>query len=350
MRPGGALPAREGLKGGTGGGTLNVRMAILAALLAPAIAVAGSPSPLELVTESQVRGRLVNYKGFFAEGATGLRIVSYELPGLPRATLGVSFRAGSTDDPQGKEGMAHLVEHLVFRARPGGGARIADRMESSGFVFNAETSHDQTLYHATGKLPQLKQVVAIEADRLADPLAGITEKDFLVERDVVISEFREARDHAPVTLQVQWLMEVRLAKDHPYRRPIGGTADDPDTRRAAFREARSVSLRFDGVGRSADALRTLVLEGRPDDYWEHYPARLASLDSARLQAAARSLALGREVVVVSGSAARLRPLLEKAGFKVEVSPEPPPEPPEVTKDAKPDADGGTIDTRDLTGM
>jgi hypothetical protein len=104
------------------------------------------------------------------------------------------------------------------------------------------------------------------------------------------------------------------------------TAADIDTRRASFREARSLSLRFDGVGRSARALRRLVLEGRPDDYWETYPARLTSLDSAKLQAAAGSLSIGREVVVVVGSAARLRPVLEGAGYKVEVSPEPPPEP------------------------
>ncbi len=199
------------------------RLVTVLALLLPAIASAGSPSPLELLKESQIRGRLVEYKGFFAEGATGLRIVAYELPGLPRATLGVSFRAGSTDDPPGKEGMAHLVEHLSFRARPGGGARIWDRLEGTGFVFDADTTHDQTVYFETGKLRQLKQTIAIEAGRLADPIAGISEKEFLVERDVVISEIREGRDHDPVALQVEWLLEVGLAKDHPYRRPVGGT-------------------------------------------------------------------------------------------------------------------------------
>lgn len=218
--------AREAERLRTGGSVSNSIRRLAAALLAallPASASAGSPSPLDLLKESQVRGRLVDYKGFFAEGATGLRIVSYELPGLPRATLGVSFRAGSTDDPPGKEGMAHLVEHLAFRARPGGGARIGDRLEGTGFVVNAETSHDQTVYFGTGKLSQLRQVVAIEAERLADPLAGISEKEFLVERDVVISEIRERRDHNPTVLQVGWLLEVGLAKDHPYRRPIGGT-------------------------------------------------------------------------------------------------------------------------------
>ena len=109
-----------------------------------------------------------------------------------------------------------------------------------------------------------------------------------------------------------------------------------------------MGLRFDGVGRSATALRRLALEGRPDDYWETYPQTLTSLDSAKLQAAARSLSIGREAVVVVGSAARLRPLLEGAAYKVAVSPEPPPEPVEETAKKKDETVGE--DPKPFTGL
>jgi zinc protease len=129
----------------------------------------------------------------------------------------------------------------------------------------------------------------------------------------------------------------------------GITVEDPDVRRASFREARKMGLAFDGVGRSADALQSLVLGGLPDDHWEGYASRLVSLDTSRLQAAARSLAIGREVIVGVGAAARVRPLLEAAGYVVEVVPEPPPEPADAGKDAKP-ADVAAVDVKNLTGM
>jgi zinc protease len=128
------------------------------------------------------------------------------------------------------------------------------------------------------------------------------------------------------------------------------TAEDVDARRASFKEARDLGLRFDGVGRSARAFRRLVLEGRPDDYWENYPERLRALDSPKLQAAARSLSIEREAVVVVGSAARLRPVLEGAGYKVGVSFEPPPEPIEEEKSANTKAVESNVEPPDLTKM
>ena len=192
----------------------RIRAAVAAALLL------GSASALAY--HSKVKGKPLPYQGFAAQGPTGLRLVAFEIPTSERATLGISHRAGSSDDPPGKEGMAHLVEHLAFRGRPGGALRVWDRLEAAGVEFNAFTTHDQTTFHASGRADQIQEMAAAEGARIADPLAGLTAEEFARERDVVLSELREQQDHSPTSVQVQWLLSLAVG-DHPYGRPVIGT-------------------------------------------------------------------------------------------------------------------------------
>lgn len=87
---------------------------------------------------------------------------------------------------------------------------------------------------------------------------------------------------------------------------------------AAWQVARRYGFRFDTVAGAADALEELALEGRPPDWFERLPGSIAGLDPERLQAAARSLALGREAVVAVGDRGLLEPQLRRAGYQVEV--------------------------------
>lgn len=171
---------------------------------------------------SKVKGKPVPYQGHALQGRTGLRIVAYEIPGSPRATVGVSYRAGSSDDPPGKEGMAHLAEHLAFRGRPGGGLRIWDRLEAAGVEFNAFTTHDHTTYYAAGRTDQLSDMAAADVARLRDPMAGVGREEFETEREVVLSELRQRHDHSSTTVQIEWLVALGMG-GHPYSRPIVGT-------------------------------------------------------------------------------------------------------------------------------
>ena len=175
-----------------------------------------------LAFNSKVKGKPVPYQGYSAQGPSGLRVVAYEIPVSPRATVGVSYRAGSSDDPPGKEGLAHLAEHLAFRGRPGGGLRIWDRLEAAGVEFNAFTTHDHTTYYAAGRTDQLSEMAAAEVARLRDPLAGIDEQEFLTEREVVLSEIRQRQDHSPDVVQLEWLAAMGM-EGHPYGRSIAGT-------------------------------------------------------------------------------------------------------------------------------
>jgi len=95
---------------------------------------------------------------------------------------------GSAADPEGREGGAHLVEHLWFRARPDGGAPVWDRLTRVGARFNAYTVPDVTTYQTVAPIGALNELLDLEAHRLADPLQGTTDADIAIERSIIEAE------------------------------------------------------------------------------------------------------------------------------------------------------------------
>jgi zinc protease len=170
--------------------------------------------------------RPLEYRGAFSTYASGLRVVVQEAPRATRVRLDVSYRVGATDEPQGKEGLAHLVEHLTFLARHGGpqAPQLASRLLALGADFNATTTHDDTVYWSTGPVEQLAQLVGLESQRLGAPLAHLTEADFLRERDVVVAELRQRQETSPEGARSAKLLATALP-GHPYGRSAGGTPE-----------------------------------------------------------------------------------------------------------------------------
>jgi zinc protease len=148
---------------------------------------------------------------------SGIRLVAYALPHRPDALVSASYRVGSAHDPPGKEGLAHLAEHLAFRGRPGGGATLWDRLEAAGVEFDGQTSADATDFHEVGDPEQLDALLAVEADRLRDPLAGVGEAELRREREVMVQELALRADPASAAAQVQWLT-ARALPGHAYGR------------------------------------------------------------------------------------------------------------------------------------
>src|SRR5689334_9897770 len=74
------------------------------------------------------KGEAASYEVRAPTLPSGLRLVDYAVPQVERFSVTVSYGVGSADDPPGKEGLAHLVEHLAYRAAPGGGAPLFDRL------------------------------------------------------------------------------------------------------------------------------------------------------------------------------------------------------------------------------
>ncbi|WP_041453265.1 M16 family metallopeptidase [Anaeromyxobacter dehalogenans] len=148
---------------------------------------------------------------------SGIQLVAYALPHRPDTLVAASYRVGSARDPAGKEGLAHLVEHLSFRARHGGGRALSARLEAEGVEFDGRTSADATDFHAVGDPDQLDALLRIEADRLRDPLAGVDEAELRREREVVLQELALRGDPDALGSQVDWLTARALA-GHPYGR------------------------------------------------------------------------------------------------------------------------------------
>lgn len=178
------------------------------------------------VSRYKVKGRPVEYEGFYAIYRSGMRAVIYQMPHVDRFTVAVSYRAGSVDDPPGKEGLAHLAEHLAFRARPGGAAapRIWDRLVGSGWMWNAETTHDDTVYWEVGRGEGLGQALQLEASRMRDALASVSAEEFSQEREVVVAEYQQRFDTQASTAEFDWVCQAAFP-GHPYGRLVSGTPE-----------------------------------------------------------------------------------------------------------------------------
>lgn len=104
---------------------------------------------------------------------SGLRVIVEEDHTDPVVVVAAVFGVGGTSDPKGSEGLAHFVEHLVFRARPDGGDQVWDRLKRMGASFNASTAADETNYYVIAHKDELERMMQIQALRLLDPLGGV---------------------------------------------------------------------------------------------------------------------------------------------------------------------------------
>ncbi|MFR8206306.1 MAG: M16 family metallopeptidase [Alphaproteobacteria bacterium] len=100
------------------------------------------------------------------------------------------------DEPLGKGGEAHLLEHLMFRGtRKIKGNRFNEIMEANGAESNAFTSTDMTAYHQGLDISRLELAMFLEADRMQN--LKISDKDFALERDIVFQERKQRIDNNP---------------------------------------------------------------------------------------------------------------------------------------------------------
>jgi zinc protease len=155
---------------------------------------------------------------------SGMQVIIEEDHTSPIVGVVAVVSAGNADDPVGKEGLAHLVEHLTFRAKPDGKTERRNLLDyaAAGDV-NAMTEPDDTVYWEFGPAKSLEGLIRIEANRLAAPLPGVDATTFDVERSVVENELVQSdRTHLPSEV-LTWLAKAAFPANHPYARPPGGT-------------------------------------------------------------------------------------------------------------------------------
>ena len=129
---------------------------------------------------------------------------------------------GGAVDPPGKEGVAHLVEHLGFHARFEGHS-VSEALARLGATYNATTTPDRTEYHMFAPAQALPALLRIMAQRLERPLEGVDRRAFAVERAIVENEWHQRTETAVYGQVAAWIDSAMFPPDHPYARSVGGT-------------------------------------------------------------------------------------------------------------------------------
>src|SRR5579864_4308933 len=169
----------------------------------------------------------------------GLAVHRVSIPGTRALTALVAFDAGARSEQPQENGVAHFLEHLVFK----GGERYAhyrevnETAERMGATINAYTSHDLVAFHIT-----CRAEVAPEALDLLTDIAGrprLDQDELDRERGVVIQEINRANDQPAVV--AGHLIDRAAFGDHPLGRPVLGRrsicAASPATRSSASASA-----------------------------------------------------------------------------------------------------------------
>ncbi|MDC0135614.1 insulinase family protein [Sulfitobacter sp.] len=180
-----------------------VRTALLAVFLVPAAAVAQ--------TSGQVTDFMLD---------NGMQVVVVEDHRAPVVQHMLWYRAGSADEPKGSSGVAHFLEHLLFKA--------TDKMESGEFSKvvaanggrdNAFTSYDYTAYFQRVAADRLELMMTMEADRMKN--IRLTPENIATERDVIIEERNQRTENNPQALFGEQLSAAQYL-NHRYGTPIIG--------------------------------------------------------------------------------------------------------------------------------
>ena len=150
----------------------------------------------------------------------GLEVIVIPDHRAPVVTHMVWYRVGAADEPKGKSGIAHFLEHLMFKGTDKiPTAAFSKIVARNGGQDNAFTSEEYTAYFQHVALDKLPLVMGMEADRMAN--LKLTKEVVLPERDVVLEERRSRIENDPLSRLAEQ-MDAALFKDHPYGIPIIG--------------------------------------------------------------------------------------------------------------------------------
>src|SRR5438270_9233102 len=201
-----------------------------------------------------------------------LTVHQLALPGTRALTVLVAFDAGARNERPEENGMAHFLEHLVFK----GGEKyptykeVNETAERLGGVLNAYTSHDLVAFHITVRAESAGAAIDLLSDFVGRPRIDAEELDR--ERGVVIQEINRAYDQ-PSTV-AEYLIDRAAFGEHPLGRTVLGPEEDlrSFTREAiiAFRTRRWAGAR--GGAFLAGNLDHLPAEGDLLESFARFPA------------------------------------------------------------------------------
>lgn len=189
-----------------------------------ALAFGLAAMPLGAVAEETISGEWSPQT--FTLG-NGMDVVVLPDHRAPVVTHMVWYKVGAVDEAEGKSGIAHLFEHVMFKETDDiGPEEFTSIVQRNGGQLNAFTSWDYTAYYERVAKPQLGKMMELEAERMTDlVIDDAPDGGFITERDVVKEERRQRVDNNPgVILQEKVLAE--FWKGHPYEITVIGRMDE----------------------------------------------------------------------------------------------------------------------------
>jgi predicted Zn-dependent peptidase len=208
----------------------------LAALLI-AIPIVAAPAPHARGGPAGPSAPVLAFERFVLPN--GLEVILHEDHRTPIVAVNVWYHVGSKDEPAGKNGFAHLFEHVMFQGSKHVGEDMFFKyLERAGASDrNGTTNTDRTNYFETVPSTELGTALWLESDRMGWLLDHANEETFKSQRDVVKNERRQNYENAPYGLVIQFIREALYPKEHPYHLLTIGTPADLDA--ATFEDVKA---------------------------------------------------------------------------------------------------------------
>jgi len=163
--------------------------------------------------------------------SNGLKLIVREDHRAPTVALMVWYRAGSMDETNGRTGVAHVLEHMMFKGTTKVKAGDFSRLVAAvGGRENAFTSRDYTAYFQQVEKSKLEEVIKLEADRMSN--LNFDDAEFDKEIQVIMEERRLRTEDNPSSLLSESLMATAYMSS-PYRHPVSGWMNDLVNMKAA---------------------------------------------------------------------------------------------------------------------
>lgn len=153
--------------------------------------------------------------------ANGLRVLHVSLPGSPTITTNIVYHVGSKDEAYGETGLAHMLEHMLFKPTHTKGLAWK-KLEDKGAKLNATTWLDRTLYYFNLPTEYLDDMLMVEADRMRN--VTLTDAEFIPERANVLSEY-EMNNSKPEEA-LGWVVMSSAFQSHGYKHDTIGFRSD----------------------------------------------------------------------------------------------------------------------------
>ncbi len=156
--------------------------------------------------------------------ANGLQVIVIPNHKVPAVSHMMWYKVGAMEDPRGKTGIAHFLEHLMFKGTPNHPeGEFSKLVAQNGGRENAFTSHDYTAYYQNIAKEKLEMVMRLEADRMRNLELKPNQVD--AERKVILEERRMTIDNSPRRL-LNEQMDAAMYFNHPYGTQIIGWEND----------------------------------------------------------------------------------------------------------------------------